>query len=407
MKSRFVQVLLFLLFAVSISAQKKDMLQIQDLLKKGTELDKAQTMAETLLKDSANQHRADIWLLLGECLYKRYESQNERLYLHQQLDTAAFFANIQRLFSVYQKVDSFSQSAVRPNKKVLRHLQKRANDLNKCRPNLYHGGLYKLFTKKYNAAYTYFDDYLKGTNSHLFKAFNYSQTDTLLAKAAFWSVYSGYMNRNPQQMLHHSYTALKDTANRLTMLQYLSEAYKLENDTSRYIQTLQEGFDGSPSSPYFFPRLFNHYASNGDWGKCMELSDKGISVAPADMLFHVAKSTVLLYTERYDECIALCDSIIAVSDTLSRAYLNAGLSHYYKAVRLDKLPKKSKADQRNVIANYSAARPYLETYRRLVPGDADQWALPLYLIYLNLNMGDEFDQIDCILKKKRISYGHN
>ena len=31
----------------------------------------------------------------------------------------------------------------------------------------------------------------------------------------------------------------------------------------------------------------------------------------------------------------------------------------------------------------------------------DQWALPLYTIYLNLNMGKEFDEIDKLLNQKR------
>ena len=43
--------------------------------------------------------------------------------------------------------------------------------------------------------------------------------------------------------------------------------------------------------------------------------------------------------------------------------------------------------------------PYLETYRRMREDKVDTWGLPLYTIYLNLNMGKQFDEIDKLMKK--------
>jgi hypothetical protein len=45
--------------------------------------------------------------------------------------------------------------------------------------------------------------------------------------------------------------------------------------------------------------------------------------------------------------------------------------------------------------------PYLQKYRTMAPDMQDQWALPLYTIYLNLNMGKEFDEIDKLLNQKK------
>ena len=50
------------------------------------------------------------------------------------------------------------------------------------------------------------------------------------------------------------------------------------------------------------------------------------------------------------------------------------------------------------MALYKKALPYLQRYRALAPGAQDKWALPLYTIYLNLNMGREFEEIDKLLK---------
>jgi tetratricopeptide repeat protein len=41
----------------------------------------------------------------------------------------------------------------------------------------------------------------------------------------------------------------------------------------------------------------------------------------------------------------------------------------------------------------------LEEYRKREPQDKDKWAVALYTIYLNLNMGKEFEEIDKLLRK--------
>jgi hypothetical protein len=41
----------------------------------------------------------------------------------------------------------------------------------------------------------------------------------------------------------------------------------------------------------------------------------------------------------------------------------------------------------------SEARPYLERYRKLCPSQHAQWAPLLYKVYLELNMGAEFEDI--------------
>ena len=40
----------------------------------------------------------------------------------------------------------------------------------------------------------------------------------------------------------------------------------------------------------------------------------------------------------------------------------------------------------------------MEKYRQLVPDDNARWAPALYRIYLNLNMGKEFEEIDRLMK---------
>jgi hypothetical protein len=68
-------------------------------------------------------------------------------------------------------------------------------------------------------------------------------------------------------------------------------------------------------------------------------------------------------------------------------------------VTLDKTTQHSLKAKRTILNYYTEALPYLEKYRKLQPEKTDKWALPLYTIYLNLNKGKEFDEIDKLLRK--------
>ena len=43
----------------------------------------------------------------------------------------------------------------------------------------------------------------------------------------------------------------------------------------------------------------------------------------------------------------------------------------------------------------------MERYRQLAPDQQRKWGPVLYRIYLNLNMGRQFDEIDQLLKTQR------
>ena len=98
--------------------------------------------------------------------------------------------------------------------------------------------------------------------------------------------------------------------------------------------------------------------------------------------------------QRYDEAIALSDTLIAINDSLPDAYYTAGSAWVNKAMKLNPLREK-----KQVKTAYQKARPYMERYRQLAPDQQQKWAPALYRIYLNLNLGRQFDEIDRLLKQ--------
>ena len=379
-------------------AQKKEIATAKDQVKSGKNLDKAQASMEKLLQDSANRMNEKIWLVLYEAVQGQYEQGNEKLYLKQKYDTTALFTSAKRLFEIAEAFDSID---ARPDKKGRSHPQyreKHAEYLHQIRPNLFNGGAFFVRKQDYRKAYNFFDTYADCYRQPLFKKFNYLEKDPHLAEASYWAVYCGYKLGDTKATLHRAYTALKDTAHYNYMLQYLAETYKIEKDTSRYLQTLTEGFHKYPKFPYFFPRLVDFYSLTNQLDSALQITNKALEEDPENELFLFSKSTVLLNLGENQQCIELCERLIARNDTLADAYYNAGLAYFNMAVALDKETQVTSRNRQLILSNYLKAQPYLEKYRKMMPEEKQKWALPLYTIYLNLNKGKEFDEINKILR---------
>jgi hypothetical protein len=71
-----------------------------------------------------------------------------------------------------------------------------------------------------------------------------------------------------------------------------------------------------------------------------------------------------------------------------------------KALELEQL-KEPRKYRTELTKLYTQARPYMEAYRKLAPDRVQRWAPALYRIYLNLNMGKQFEEIDRVLKKMK------
>jgi tetratricopeptide (TPR) repeat protein len=138
----------------------------------------------------------------------------------------------------------------------------------------------------------------------------------------------------------------------------------------------------------------DYYSLKGDHEKALQVVDSALMQCSVCDPYLYAKATTLFNLKRYDECIALSDSLIARNDTLAEPYYNAGTAYLNKALKLD--PLKEKKQLRRL---YQKARPYMEHYRKLAPDQKEKWGPALYRIYFNLNLGRQFDEIDRLLHK--------
>ena len=397
----------FILALVMISsligyAQKKEIAAARDQIKSGKNLDKAEAAMMMLLEDSTKRDQKKIWLTLFSAQREQYEQGNEKLYLKQAYDTAQLFVLVRKMFETLEAFDSIDAKPDKQGKVRPEYRRRHAEFLNEYRPNLYNGGLYFIRKQNYAEGYRYMDMYINNAHQPMFRDYQYNEKDKKMPLAAYWAVYCGWKMKNPQATLRHTYLALKDSTHADLMLQYLAETYLLEQDTVRYVKTLSDGFMHYPRFRYFFPRLMEYYSTRHELDSAMSIVNKALTHDPKNEIYHFAKSIVLLNSEKYNDCITLCDSLLSVNDSLRGAYLNAGLAYFNKAVEIDKnaraINKKTKG---RILENYEKSRQYLERYRQLAPDQKERWGMPLYTIYLNLNMGEQFDEIDKILRNGR------
>lgn len=168
-------------------------------------------------------------------------------------------------------------------------------------------------------------------------------------------------------------------------------------DTARYKETLKQGIDEFPKSEYFFTRLVDLYNNANKTDSALYVVNKCLENDSLNILFIYAKSTIMLNTGHYDNCISLSDKIISLNDSTADAYYNAGVAFLNKAFEAEK--NVSKKNKPTIMKFYKSSLTYMERYRTLAPDQKDKWAPALYNIYLNLNMGKKFEEISKILQQ--------
>ena len=388
--------LLLLLMPSGLSAQKKQLSQAKDYIKSGKNLDKAESLVRAVLADSAEKDNLKAWQMLVETLRKQYEQGNEQMYLKQKYDTLSFFVTTRKLFVAAESADSVDAEPDRNGRIKPKYRERNSQYLKTIMPNIFYGGLFFINKKEYRTAYQYFNHYLSLPKLPSFKSLKLPADNDMMISAAYWTMYCGFKLDSAKIILEHSKLAERDTSQLAFVWQYEAEAYSLNRDMPKYLSKLRDGFNRYPKFPFFFPRLIEYYDDNNQLDSALALTEKAIAIDSASHFYRYAKSSVLLNMGRYDECIKVCKELIAEDDNLADAYYNAGLAYFNMAVELDKDRKAARQKRQKMLMYYREALPFLEKYRSLAPDRKDNWLSPLYTIYLNLNMGKKFEEIDKI-----------
>lgn len=338
----------------TINAQRRDLALARTAVRQGKDLAKTeQTLRDIIAKDTLHKYRAKAYKLLAKAIEAQYKEANKKLYVAQKKgekssdkDSAALFDHSLRLVAA---MDSISAKPAKQTRRAL--------------PNVYAGALFYLHKGDTRQAYSYLDTYLR----HL-----------PIWEAASMAVYAAHKNGDADGILRYKDLALGDTAKREYTLRAACEAYHTQGNMPAYLATLKQGAREYPRARYFYPRLIDHYNQHEHPDSALAALD---AVLPYDNrpTYQTARLAALYQLERYEQCAEAARQLTAAGDTLS-------LPYYYAGASLLKLGR------------HADAMLYFELYRKMEPTKKDKWAAPLYEIYLRLNLGSKFDEIDKIMK---------
>ena len=110
-------ILLLTMMTTGMWGQKKELSQARTYIKSGKDYDKAEKLMKDLVKNPENRTNAKIYATWYDAVAGQYAQANEKLYLKQAYDTAAFFNITQRMYRVAETLDSLGR-VVRQSQKV-------------------------------------------------------------------------------------------------------------------------------------------------------------------------------------------------------------------------------------------------------------------------------------------------
>lgn len=377
-----------------VNSVRQNISEARTILKSGRGGDQAERLMTDLLKDSVNREDKRIYAVWYDAVLMQYLAVNEKLYMKQRQDTAQFLDLTRRLFNVATALDSLD---MRPDKKgrvAPEYRRDHARQLSTYRPNLFAAVTYFVRKGDYVKAYDYGETYIATARQPLFSDLRLDSTDSRMPEAAYWTTYSGYRQQDAVRTLRYRQLALRDTSKTAYTLQYIAEARRWLKDDSLYLETLRQGFRDYPRNPYFFPRLMDYYTSHKDYHRALRVVNCALEANDSSQLTLFAKATVLFDLGHFDESIRVSEQLLERNDTMPEPYYNIGSCYMNKALALS--PLREKKQQRRF---YQQARQYMERYRQLAPDERQKWGPALYRIYLNLNMGRQFDEIDRLLNQ--------
>lgn len=368
---------------------------------------KEKTLLEALNReDITNAEKADIYNMAACLEHSLNDQENLKAYLKQKYDTVNYY-NTMLLASRYAILcDSIDSLPNHKGKVKVRYRTKDRDLLLLYRPNIYLGGRFFLkkadYAKTYDFMSMYADFHLLNTLRNHPKIKN----DTLLSSSTYYAVLSAYNSKQLNNTLKYLDRAIADAdSSRIPVLhEYKVRCLHDLKQDDEWMKQLVYGVEQYPKHDYFFTTLANYYETEQLFDRGIELADSMLRNVQDATIYWYTKSIMHLHKENWLESAAMADKVLAKEPEHINALYNKAVSYVNEAADYaltacnDIRNPKSRTDREHIQYLYRQAKHPSEEIRRLRPDATATWVPLLYRIYLNLNMGDEFSEIEKIMK---------
>lgn len=354
---------------------------------------------DQLRKDSLYSNDPKLALYSIEANRGLNDAENMKLYLKQSYDTVAFFSTTHLVIQEAVRLDSIEGRLLQTEARKPKQAAFVSEQLRQYFPNLNAAARFFYKKKNFGEAMGYLRTCLDLPHTPIgqkagLKAPNEVSNACLYLTAA-------YNTKNYPEVHRYEKLALRDTLLRATILECLVYTAGEEKDTTAYLQWLERGWKEHPEKPLFFTRLVDYYTAHGTYNEVLRISDAQLKRDTADVSALLAQCIGYLNTQQFDECISAGKRLLQIDTTNPEANYYVGASYVAKALLIQLPENVFSADYHKAHEAqnklYQLAEPYLERYRVLSPQSQNRWAPLLYKVYLGLNRGKKFAEIEQLL----------
>lgn len=324
------------------------------------------------------------------------DAENTKLYLKKDYDTLVFFSTTHQIIKEAARLDSIERILEKNERKKPKDTNFICTLLRQYMPNAAAASRHFYRKGNYTEAMSFLRTCLDMPHTPVGELAGL--TDKVETTHAALYLLSAYHAKKFPETHRYESSALADSALRGKVLKSLALTGEAEHDTTAYRKWLDTGFQEFPGEPWFFTRLADYHTSRGDDQAVLFISEKQLKRDSADTPALVALCMAQLNMQRYNDCINSASRLLRADTTAIDAnyFLGASYTAMANAVQLPENAfsvkyKKAKKEQASL---YRQAMPYLELYRTQAPGQAKRWAPLLYKVYLALNEGKKFSEIE-------------
>lgn len=371
---------------------------------------KEKSLLDALKREGiTNEQKAEIYYTASALERSLNDQENLKAYLKQKYDTVAYY-NTMLLASRYALLcDSIDTIPNEVGKVKAKFRGKNRDLLLLYRYNIYQGGRFFLRKSDYQKAFDYMSLYCNMQRQSLLEGHSKMQNDTLLPNANYYAVLSAYNSKQPNSALLYIDDAISyaDSAKSPVLHEYKVRCLQALNRNEEWLRELRKGVETYPKHDYFFVNLAKYYEDEKQLDECLALADSMLENVQDALIYWYTKSLMYLHKEQWLKSVEMADIVLEREPEHINALYNKAVSYVNEAADFamtacnDVRNPKCRQDREHLQELYRKAKHPSEELRRLRPDAVNSWAPLLYRIYLNLNMGEEFSEIEKVIKENQ------
>lgn len=409
MKKTLLLIAMCMLVAAPSFAQTKLVKEVERMAKKdNANLNEARKLLAPALTNPETENDAHAWYVAGLI----EEKEVERGYLAQQMQKDInmnnFYDAVYKMADNYIKADKLDAQPDNKGRVRRKYDKEIKNSLGTYYGFLVNGGAEYLNNNDFENAHRFFDKFMEVKQMPLFEGTPVAEQDSLSMEIGFFNAYTATQIDGKNDKAVELLNSIKTVPYRQEeVYQLLAVSYLNGQDTVSYRNTLEEGAQLFPSSPFFLGNMINLYLNKGDYDQAKAYLEQVInSDVQNKEMYYNALGQIYDKQEEYAKAEESYRKAIELNPEYADAVMGIGRLYYNQALRTANeatanITDEAKMKQLDAQAQelFRKALPYLEKAVEL-DGENREYLMALRNVYYNLKMNDKFDAIEAKLNNQ-------